>query len=251
MGKKGHPHMQQSKQSQASADGNSGCGSILSWLFLSVIMLYMGVHVYFLWQPAGSPNVFNARVMDFKVAGVQIFPAIQAYPVKNIAGRVDIIEGRSIQPPLLKQRLALAIERNYPITFREEEINAWLAKRLEIKQAGVLAGFAEVRGVWVHFQKDEIELIIERELLGENVHITSLFMGFERTRTGYRISRHSCHIGQLRLPGGFGHLLMPAFQNMVNELADELQPYYDHKIFDVRVEEGKITIDPRRVEHRL
>jgi len=46
-------------------------------------------------------------------------------------------------------------------------------------------------------------------------------------------------------------LLMPAFQNMVNELADELQPYYDHKIFDVRVEEGKITIDPRRVEHRL
>ena len=76
-------------------------------------------------------------------------------------------------------------------------------------------------------------------------------MGFERTRTGYRISRHSCHIGQLRLPGGFGHLLMPAFQNMVNELADELQPYYDHKIFDVRVEEGKITIDPRRVEHRL
>ena len=157
MGKKGHPHMQQSKQSQESADGNSGCGSILSWLFLSVIMLYMGVHVYFLWQPAGSPNVFNARVMDFKVAGVQIFPAIQAYPVKNIAGRVDIIEGRSIQPPLLKQRLALAIERNYPITFREEEINAWLAKRLEIKQAGVLAGFAEVRGVWVHFQKDEIE----------------------------------------------------------------------------------------------
>ncbi len=115
----------------------------------------------------------------------------------------------------------------------------------------MLAGFAEVRGVWVHFQKDEIELIIERELLGENVHTTSLFMGFERTRTGYRISRHSCHIGQLRLPGGFGHLLMPAFQNMVNELADELQPYYDHKIFDVRVEEGKITIDPRRVEHRL
>ena len=115
MGKKGHPHMQQSKQSQESADGNSGCGSILSWLFLSVIMLYMGVHVYFLWQPAGSPNVFNARVMDFKVAGVQIFPAIQAYPVENIAGRIDIIEGRSIQPPLLKQRLALAIERNLPL----------------------------------------------------------------------------------------------------------------------------------------
>lgn len=251
MVKKGHPHMQQSKQSQEPAGGNSGCGSIMSWFFLSVIMLYMGVHVYFLWQPAGSPGVFNARVMEAKVAGVKIFPSIQAYPIESIAGRVKIIEGRSIQPPLLKQRLALAIERNYPITFREEEINAWLAKRLEIKQQGVLAEFAEVGGVWVHFKKDEIELIIERKLLGENVHITSLFMGFERTRTGYRISRHSCHIGQLRLPGGFGHLLMPAFQNMVNELADELQPYYNHKIFDVRVEEGKITIDPRRVEHRL
>jgi hypothetical protein len=76
-------------------------------------------------------------------------------------------------------------------------------------------------------------------------------MGFERTRSGYSISRHSCHIGQLELPGGFGYLLMPAYQNIVDELAEELQPYHDHKIYDVRVQEGKITIDPRRIEHRL
>lgn len=248
MGKSSRAH---NEESQQSATGNTGCMRIFSWALLLIVMLYMGLHVYFLWQPTGKPDEMSTRTISSKLMGLEIFPAVQPYSVEKIAGRSDILEGKSQQPTLLKQRLALAVERNYPVTFREGEINAWLAKRMNTRQEGILAPYVEVSGVWVDLKEDELELIIERKLPWANSHVTSLFMKFERTRTGYSISRHSCHIGQLKLPGGFGHLLMPAYQNMVNELADELKPYYDYEIYDVRVQEGKITIDPRRIERRL
>ncbi|MDG1357930.1 MAG: hypothetical protein P8P36_07035 [Akkermansiaceae bacterium] len=239
------------QESEQAVTDNSGCMRILSWFLLLTVMFYMGIHVYFLWQPTGKPDAINARLMNAKLMGVQIFPAVRSYPVVGIAGRSDVIDGEPEQTPKVKQRLALAVERNYPVTFREEEINAWLAKRVNMNQGGALAPYVEIRGVWVNFKEDELELIIERKLPWANSHVSSLYMGFKRTRAGYSISRHSCHIGQLNLPGGFGYLLMPAFQNIVDELADELQPYHDHEIYDVRVQEGKITIDPRRVEQRL
>ncbi|MCP5536501.1 MAG: hypothetical protein H7A51_09755 [Akkermansiaceae bacterium] len=230
---------------------NGGCIKKLALLLLIGVMAYLGVHIYFLWQPAGKPDSVNQSVIDANVAGIKVFPAIQAYPLDHVAGRAEILNGTGIAAPLLKERLQLAIERNYPLTFREEEINAWLNKRLEVKQAGSLAPFAKVRGVWVDFKQDEIELIIERELSPGRMHVTSMFMKFNRSKLGFSISRHAAHIGQVRAPGGFARLIMPAFGNLADELADELQPYYDKKIRDVRVEDGKITFDPRRPDERL
>lgn len=231
--------------------GKNGCFTILSWVFLLVVMLYMSIHVFFLWQPSEGGGQLTATASKAKLMGVRLFPAIKAYAIDEIDGRHNVNAGKSTKPLLLKQRLALAIERNYPVTFREEEVNAWLSKRMTIIQEGRLGQYVVVRGLWVNFKDDEIELVIERRLPWASSHVTTLFMGFERNRSGYRISRHSCHIGQLKLPGGFAYLLMPAYKNVADELASELQPYYDQKIYDVRVEDGKITIDPRRVEHRL
>jgi hypothetical protein len=244
------------KHTGTGASGDEGaprgsCVKGLVLLCLLSLILYMGIHVYFVWQPAGGPDALTEEVMKAELAGVKVFPAVQAYPMAHIAGRVEILEGRSMPAPMLKQRLAQAVQRQYPVTFREEEINAWLGKRLDVRQGGSLAPMVKVRGVWVDFKKNQIELIIERELHGKQVHVTSLFMGFERSRQGYVISRHSCQIGQVRLPGGFARLVLPAFNNLLDELADEMAPYYDEKIYDVRVEDGKITFDPRRPEHRL
>lgn len=227
-----------------------GCIKRLVLLLLLTAMAYVGVHVYFLWQPAGEPDQVSKAVIDANIAGVKVFPAIQSYSMDHIAGRGEILNGRAIAAPLLKLRLATAVERNYPITFREEEINAWLSKRLEAKQGGKLAPFVKLRGVWVDFKQDEIELIIERELPQERVHVASLFMKFNRSKQGFSMERHSSQIGQVRAPGGFARLIMPAFSNLAKELEDELQPYYDRKILDIRVEEGKITLDPRKPDKR-
>lgn len=219
-------------------------------MYLLVVVFYCGVHIYFIWQPAGNPDGVTQQVMHAEVAGIKFFPAVQAYPLGHIAGRTEIMDGRSIPPPLLKERLQMAIEGNYPLTFREEEVNAWLGKRLEVTQQGSLAPFAKVRGLWVDLKQDQIELIIERELKSGQLHVTSLFMGFESNDRGYSISRHACHIGQVRLPGGFTRLIMPAFFNLAEELEDDLKPYYHRRIFDIRVEDGKITLDPRRPDER-
>lgn len=227
--------------------GNKGCLKFACFFFLMGAMLYFGFHLYFLWQPADRSDAFSERVMSAHVAGKKIFPAIQTYPLERIAGRAEILRGEAVEQSLpIKERLANAIEGDYPISFREDEINAWLAGRLQVKQGGALARYVEIRGVWVNFRQDEIELIIERGLPKGNTHVTSLFMEFERNKDGYTVSRHACHVGQVRLPGGFVRLLMPAYENLRGELAAELKPYDERKIFDVRVEDGKITLDPRR-----
>ncbi len=43
---------------------------------------------------------------------------------------------------------------------------------------------------------------------------------------------------------------MPAFNNLAEELAEELKPFHDKAIRDIRVEDGKITLDPRSAEVR-
>lgn len=224
---------------------------MILWCSLLALMSYLIIHVYFLWQPSGNPSQFSARVMDTKIFGIRLFPAVQTYALEGIAGRREILEGGFGEVSKLEQRLANALKRNDSVSFREGEVNAWLAKRLKIRQTGPLADMVEVRGVWVRFREGEIELVIERRLRNKDNHVTSLFMRFERTKRGYSIARHSCHIGQLRLPGGFARLVMPAYQNMIDELDHELQPYYEHQIFDVRVEDGMITLDPRNLESRL
>jgi hypothetical protein len=227
-----------------------GCIKRLVLLLLIIVMAYVGMHIYFLWQPAGKPDDVSKAVIDANIAGVKVFPAIRSYPMDHIAGRGEILNGRPVAAPLLKVRLATAVERNYPITFREEEINAWLSKRLESKQGGHLAPFVKLRGVWVDFKQDEIEIIIERELPQNRVHVASLFMKFTRSKQGFSIQRHSSQVGQVRAPGGFARLIMPAFSSLAKELEEELQPYYDKKILDIRVEEGKITLDPRKPDER-
>jgi len=228
-----------------------GCIKSIFLVYLLIAIFYFGVHVYFMWQPVGNPDGVTQQVMNAQVAGVNIFPAVQAYPMAHVAGRTEIMDGRPIPAPMIKERLRLAVERKYPLTFREEEINAWLGRRLDVRQGGELAPFVKVRGLWVDFKQDQIELIIERELPWGKVHVTSLFMGFEQGKRGFTISRHSCHIGQVRLPGGFARLLMPAFVNLAQELEDELKPYYSMRINDIRVEDGKITLDPRLPDERL
>jgi len=238
------------EKKEAPKKKSGGCIKKLALLLLVFVMAYFGIHVYFLWQPAGNPDSISRLAIDANVAGVKFFPAIQGYPMDHIAGRGEILNGRPIAAPLLKIRVATAIEKNYPITFREEEINAWLSKRLEVKQGGYLAPFVKVRGVWVDFKQDEIEFIIERELPQGRVHVTSLFMKFTRSKQGFSIQRHSSQIGQVRAPGGFARLIMPAFENLATELGDELKPYFEQKILDIKVEDGRITLDPRSAEVR-
>ena len=230
-------------------------GSIkrLTMLFLLLAMAYLGLHVYFIWQPTGEPSEFNQAVIDAEVAGVKIFPIIRRYDLQKIAGRSDILKGDKMKLSPLSKRLSTAIERDEPVSFTETEVNVWLRNRLEVKQAGLLDPYVDLRGVWVHFTQDEVEIVIEREISEVGNHVVSLFMKFENSPNGFSINRHASHVGQVKMPGGFARLVMPSFSLMADELSEELKLYKDSsltsnkalKVHAVHVENGRITLDPR------
>ena len=225
----------------------------LGVMLLFLIMAYLSLHVYFIWQPLGTDTSFNQAIIGAEVSGVKIFPAIKKYEIGDIAGRKKLLAGNKVKSSPLDLRLASAIRRNQTVTFTEEEINIWLRKRLQVKQGGLLEPYVNIRGVWVNLTEGEIEFVIERELPEKMIHVVSLFMRFESSENGFSIHRHASHVGQVKLPGGFARLVMPTFSNMAGELVEELKLYKDDslssnkalKIHDVRVESGRITLDPR------
>jgi len=242
------------KRKQEPYRKKGGCVKGFILMVLLLIMAYLGLHVYFIWQPAGGVSKLNQQVMDFAIAKHKVFPALKPFDLEKIDGRAEIIEETPVNDPKVRQRLETAILKRYPITFREDEINTWLSERLEIKQSDPLAEYVKAQHVWVNFEKDEIEFIIEREFFDKHTHVTSLFMQFEREKNGFSISRNASHVGQVKIPGGFARLIIPAFNKMAEELSEEIEIYKDSsgttKLYDIKVEDSKITLDPRRPEER-
>jgi len=240
-------------EEQNSEETRGGCIKRMGMMLLFLIMAYLSLHVYFIWQPMGTNTSFNQAIIGAEVRGVKIFPAIKKYKIDDVAGRKRLLAGNKVKTSPLDFRLASAIKRNQPVTFTEEEINIWLRKRLQVKQGGLLEPYVNIRGVWVNLTDGEIEFIIERELPEKMIHVVSLFMRFETSENGFSIHRHASHAGQVKLPGGFARLVMPSFSKMATELAKELKLYKDDslssdkalKIHDVRIESGRITLDPR------
>lgn len=228
-------------------------------MLLFIVMAYLSLHIYFIWQSADKTTEFSDVIMNAQVTGVKIFPAVMAYDVDEIDARKEILDGSYVRSSPLPDRLNNAIESNQPITFSEFEVNVWLRNRLQVKQGGYLAPYATVRGVWVNFipgedgAPGEIEYIIERELPEGINHVVSLFMKFDMSKNGFRIHRHASHVGQVKLPGGFARLVMPSFSHMAEELSEELKLYKDDslnsakalKIHKITIGDGLITLDPR------
>jgi len=241
----------------ADDENSRGSGSLfkrLGVLFLFLVMVYLSIHIYFMWLPVGKTNSFTQAVAEAKVGSFNFFPAIEDYDLKEIDGRDEILHGKKFPNSPLSERLATAIERNAPVTFTETEVNVWLRNRLQVQQGGLLGSQMKVQGVWVHFTPGEIEIVIERQIPKlKMAHVVSIYMQFESIKNGFSIHRNAAHVGQVKLPGGFARLVMPSFSNMADALSEELKLYKDDslsshkalKIHEVRVEEGKITLDPR------
>jgi len=236
---------------------SGGIGSLLGRIAASLLFLtmaYLAVHLYFMWQPVGSSSPFAQAVKSAKLGSMKFFPAIEDYDLNDIDARKGVLAGKKYPKSPLPARLASAIERDEPVEFTEAEVNVWLRNRLQVEQGGLLGDWVKVKGVWVHFTPDEIEVIIERELpQWKATHVVSLYMQFESIKNGFLIHRYAAHVGQVKVPSGFARLVMPSFNHMAEALAEELKLYKDDslssdkalKIHSVRVEEGKITLDPR------
>lgn len=222
---------------------------IFSVIFFAII--YVAGHIYFLIKPADEHDDISEAVMKFEVMGLKPFPAVRVYTTEGIAGRPEIIKGWLNKTPKLRERLQSAIEGDYPVTFREDELNAWLSKRLVAKQTGLMEPYVKNSYVWVDLTEGQMDVIIEREFINRYTHVTSLLLKFTRFERGYGIQPYSAQIGQVKAPGGLARIIVSPFEQILEELSEELLPYSDRQIRDIHIEDGQITLDPRTVENRL
>jgi hypothetical protein len=72
-----------------------------------------------------------------------------------------------------------ASDRGFSVTISEEELNAWLARTLQARQAGLLEKYVTLEGVRVRLEKDHAEVIIERTILG-HPNTVSMFLRIEQ-----------------------------------------------------------------------
>jgi hypothetical protein len=210
---------------------SGGCFSKLLVLILLVAVAGLGAAVFFVVQPQNLTDIGGYG------------PAFKPVPERD-----------------LKEVLKNSIDRGYPIVLSESEINRWLAQNLMMKQGGFLGDQIKLERFWVRLEDGRAELIMERSIMGHSF-TTSMYMqivkqqGARETITnynpaggafiaGYPIPQKGGRLGQLVVPQGFLHLVLPSYEKIANLFAPETELAFK-KMQHVKFEKGKLYLDPR------
>ncbi len=160
----------------------------------------------------------------------------------------------------MKVVLKTAIDRSYPVTLTEAEINQWLARTLATKQGGLFEGKFTLDRVWVRLEDGRAEVIMARSLLGKPFTV-SMYLQAERmegpkgTRTEIRLHGGPYHkdlpdppqggrFGKLVVPQGFLLLVMPAYEKLAAQFAGEIELGF-RDMARIKFEKGRLVLDPR------
>ncbi len=152
-----------------------------------------------------------------------------------------------------------SLDRSYPVTITEGEINDWLRGVLKLNQGGQLAEKVSLDGVWVRLEDGRAEIVLERKVMGKPFTI-SMYIQVVQTENedGVKteIKRHggSYHeflpfptiggrFGKLSVPQGFLLLVIPSFKKLVAALPEEVRLVGE--MTRIKIEKGRLTFDPR------
>jgi len=227
------------KNSKATAPRKGG-GKI-KFLFILLILGILGgmvAYVYFAWQNKD---------------------------LSGIAGRDKIIAKNTASAEIdVFKKLQNAYNGNYVVTLTEEEINLYIAKRLSMKQDGPLKGFSKIKGVYVDLTPNMMEVFIEREIAqyGEDgVPKTEYIKPFDHTismkfkiytkentndsGTTNIVEFPGGTIGKSPAPGMFVKVMKPSFDAIATFFEKEIELAHG-RIIHIKIEDGKVTLDPRR-----
>jgi hypothetical protein len=160
----------------------------------------------------------------------------------------------------MKVVLKNSIDRGYPVTLTESEINHWLGRTLSAKQGGLLAKQVSLERVWVRLLDGYAEVIMERKVMGRPFTL-SMFLrveqleGSEGVKGSIQLDGGPYHVnlpkpprggrfGQLVVPQGFLHLVMPAYRKLGVLFLEEKELGFD-EMARIRIEKGRLVLDPR------
>ncbi len=208
-----------------------GCFSKLLFLILLAAMGGLGSAVYFVTQAQDLTDLGGYG------------PAVKATPPRD-----------------MEEVLRNAIDRNYAVTLSEAEINLWLAKTLAMKQGGFLADQVKLEHFWVRLEEGRAELIMERSILGKPFTL-SMYFKVDKEQSGkeiittfnptggrfladYDFPQKGGRLGQLVVPQGFLHLVIPSYEKVAALFTDEIELAFN-KMQRINIENDRLVLDPR------
>ena len=154
---------------------------------------------------------------------------------------VNPLNSSSAKPRnLLSEAQATMISRTSAVTFSEEEVNQYLNARLQGAQGGTIANFVKFRGVYVDFTPGVAEIVIERELFGLPLTMSSKISSDKfRQQTTYKSVGWS--LGRIDLGTKNFKPVIDLFVRLRNSCIDEYQTM--QQMVNIRFEENQIVLD--------
>jgi hypothetical protein len=192
------------------------------------------------------------------VLGATVRLISQPQDLSDIGGYGSV--ARPLPARDMKAVLKNSIERGYPLTLTETEINQWLGRVLVAKQGGLLAGQVSLEHVWVRLDAGQVEVVMERRLMGRPFTV-SMFLRIEQLDgpNGMRtivkldggpyleslpkLKRGGC-FGRVVVPQGFLVLVLPAYQKLATVFADEIHLGFE-EMLGIKIEEDSLVLNPR------
>ena len=167
---------------------------------------------------------------------------------------------RTVPARDMKTVLQSALDRGYPLTLSETEINEWLGRTLIAKQGGLLAPKVSLNRVWVRLEDGRAEVVMERQIMGKPFTV-SMYLKIDQTdgpkglQTEVLLHGGSYHaslpkpfvggrFGQLAVPQGFLKLVLPSYQKLADCFRDEIRLAFE-EMARIKIEKGRLVLNPR------
>ena len=140
--------------------------------------------------------------------------SVKGYPVSPMASG----EPRN----LLSEAQKLMTDREGKVTFTEAEVNQYLNQRIEGSQGGPLGALVQFKGIYADFSKDQAEFLIEREIFGIPVTMSSKVKS-ESFRGGLSFRSDGWTLGKINLSTRNVKPVIEMFIRMRASFLDEYQ----------------------------
>ncbi|MDB2496951.1 hypothetical protein N9X25_07365 [Verrucomicrobiales bacterium] len=128
-------------------------------------------------KPSYGGGISVMDVFLFLVACAMIVVIVMVVMPKDLSG----LKGHPVDPLLEKKDVRnllaegqkIMVERKQALEISEAEVNKYLNVRLQGDQEGIMSSLVKFKGAYFDFSPDLAEVIIERELLGMPITMTS------------------------------------------------------------------------------
>jgi len=176
------------------------------------------------------------------------------------------VEGYGVDPSSAKARdleavLTKSVANGHEVSLSEREINLWLAREVGVVQKGKLSGVVGAGRVWVRFEDEVAEVIIERRVFGQRM-TWSMFVQISQEQLTDEISKKTLlhggpylesvpiihrggRFGCLVLPQGYLHLVISEYKKLAVVCSNEIHLALE-EMRSVRIEKGKLVLNPRQ-----